>query len=66
MGGLDMKKGELDITGTYYDSLVSMEMRRSFEEALKRGIYKELHHKKMLRDEELCLLLKNSGIGSRG
>ena len=54
-----MKKGELDITGTYYDSLVSMEMRRSFEEALKRGIYKELHHKKMLRDEELCLLLEN-------
>ena len=59
MGGLDMKKGELDITGTYYDSLVSMEMRRSFEEALKRGIYKELHRRKMLSDEQLRMLLES-------
>lgn len=60
MGGLDMKKGETDIIGTYYDdSLVPIEMRRSFEDALKRGIYKELHRRKMLSDEQLRMLLES-------
>lgn len=55
-----MKKGETDIIGTYYDdSLVPIEMRRSFEDALKRGIYKELHRRKMLSDEQLRMLLES-------
>ena len=55
-----MKKGETDITGKYYDdSLVPIEMRRSFEDALKRGIYKELHRRKMLSDEQLRMLLES-------
>lgn len=29
-----------------------------FYGALKRGIYKELHRKKMLSDGQLCILLK--------
>lgn len=55
-----MKKGETDIKGKYYDdSLVPIEMRRSFEDALKRGIYKELHRRKMLSDEQLRMLLES-------
>lgn len=56
-----MKEGNLDKTTTYHDkSLIPMEMRRSFEDAVKRGIYKELHRRKMLSDGQLCILLKTS------
>lgn len=40
------------------DNLMSLDMRYSFHAALKRGIYKELHRRKMLSDGQLCILLK--------
>lgn len=58
--GLVMKKENSDKATTYHDdNLVSIEMRRSFEDALKKGIYKELHQRKMISDGQLCILLKN-------
>lgn len=54
-----MKEGNFDRITTYHDnSLIPVEMRRSFDDVLKRGIYKELHRRKMLSDGQLCILLK--------
>lgn len=54
-----MREGDFDKTTTYHDNrVIPVEMRRSFEDALKRGIYKELHRRKMLSDGQLCILLK--------
>ena len=47
-----MKGRNFDKTTTYH------EMRGSFEDVLKRGIYKELHQRKVLSDGQLCILLK--------
>lgn len=56
-----MKEGNFDKTTIYYDkSLIPMERRYSFEDAVKRGIYKELHRRKMLTDGQLCILLNTS------
>lgn len=56
-----MKEGNFDRTTTYHDNgLISIEMRRSFDDVLKRGIYKELHQRKILSDGQLCILLKTS------
>lgn len=55
-----MKAENPDRTITNSDNLmIPVEMRRSFDKALKRGIYKELHRRKMLSDGQLCILLKN-------
>lgn len=40
------------------ECLIPVEMRHSFYTVLKRGIYKELHRKKVLSDGQLCILLK--------
>ena len=54
-----MKKENSDKTTTCDDnSMIPIEMKHSFYTALKRGIYKELHRKKMLSDGQLCILLK--------
>lgn len=58
-----MKEENPDKTVTYHDnSLVPLEMRHSFEDTVKRGIYKELHRRKMLSDGQLCILLKPSNV----
>lgn len=41
------------------DSQMTLEMEHSFHAVLKRGIYKELHRRKMLSDGQLCILLKS-------
>lgn len=67
MGGLVMKEGNLDRTTTCdADSLIPIEMRRSFYDVLKRGVYKELHRRKMLSDGQLCFLLKPGGGSTDG
>lgn len=50
------------------DNQISMEVIQSFYNVLKRGIYKELHRRKMLSDGQLCILLKRSDMsgGSAG
>ena len=54
-----MKEGDFDKPMTNHDnSTIPMEIRHSFEDAVKRGIYKELHRRKMLSDGQLCILLK--------
>lgn len=54
-----MKEENSDRTTTYNDNdRIPTEVRCSFYDVLKRGIYKELHRKKMLSDGQLCILLK--------
>lgn len=52
-----MKEENSDRTTTYND-VIPIEVRCSFYDVLKRGIYKELHRRKMLSDGQLCILLK--------
>ncbi len=54
-----MKEEDFDRTTTYSDkNQIPAEAWRSFYDVLERGIYKELHRKKMLSDGQLCILLK--------
>ena len=54
-----MKEGNSDRGATYNDNnQIPIEIRSSFYDVLKRGIYKELHRRKMLSDGQLCILLK--------
>ena len=54
-----MKEENSDRGATYNDNnQIPIEVRHSFYNALKRGIYKELHRRKMLSDGQLCILLK--------
>lgn len=54
-----MKEGNLDRKTTYHDnSLLPIDIKRSFDDVVKRGIYMELHRRKMLSDGQLCILLK--------
>ena len=54
-----MKEENSDRTITYDDNgLIPIEKKHSFQDVLKRGIYKELHRRKMLSDGQLCILLK--------
>lgn len=39
--------------------IFSEEIRKSFHQVLKRGIYKELHRRSLLSDEQLDYLLQN-------
>lgn len=59
MGELVLMEKNQDRKAVYdADSQMSLEVRHSFYAALKRGIYKELHQRKMLSDGQLCILLK--------
>ena len=54
-----MKEENSDRGAAYNDSnQIPIEVKCSFYDALKRGIYKELHRRKMLSDGQLCILLK--------
>ncbi len=54
-----MKEEDSDREAKYNDSnQIAIEVRCSFYDVLKRGIYKELHRRKMLSDGQLCILLK--------
>lgn len=54
-----MKEGNSDRRAVYNDNnQIPTEVRCSFYDVLKRGIYKELHQRKMLSDGQLCILLK--------
>lgn len=54
-----MKEEDFDRATTYSDrNQIPAEAWCSFSDVLKRGIYKELHQKKMLSDGQLCILLK--------
>lgn len=56
-----MAEGNSDRTTTYHDNgLIPIQMGRSFDDVLKRGIYKELHQRKILSDGQLCILLETS------
>ncbi len=54
-----MKEEHSDREAAYNDSnQMPIEVRCSFYDVLKSGIYKELHRRKMLSDGQLCILLK--------
>lgn len=54
-----MKEENSDREATYNDSnQIPIQVSCSFYDVLKRGIYKELHRRKMLSDGQLCILLK--------
>lgn len=59
IGGAFMKEENSDREATYIDNnQIPIEVGCSFYDVLKRGIYKELHRRKMLSDGQLCILLK--------
>lgn len=54
-----MEEKNSDRGAAYIDNYqIPIEVRSSFYDVLKRGIYKELHRRKMLSDGQLCILLK--------
>lgn len=54
-----MKAENSDRGAAYIDNnQIPIEITCSFYNALKKGIYKELHRRKMLSDGQLCILLK--------
>lgn len=54
-----MKEPDFERTITYHEnSPIPVTAGSSFDDVLKRGIYKELHRRKMLSDGQLCILLK--------
>lgn len=54
-----MREENSDRGATYNDNhQIPIEVRCSFYDVLKSGIYKELHRRKMLSDGQLCVLLK--------
>ena len=54
-----MKEETSDRGATYNDNnQIPIEVTRTFYDNLKKGIYKELHRRKMLSDGQLCILLK--------
>lgn len=54
-----MREANSDRGAAYDDNnQIPTEVRCSFYDVLKRGVYKELHRRKMLSDGQLCILLK--------
>lgn len=55
-----MKEENSDRTIIIYNdnNQIPIEVKHSFYDVLKRGIYKELHRRKMLSDGQLCILLQ--------
>lgn len=55
-----MKKETFDQAIIFHEnSTISIEMKQSIHRLLKRGVYKELHRRKMLSDEQLDMLLSS-------
>lgn len=55
-----MKEETFDQKITFHESIsISIEIKNSFDNFLKRGVYKELHRRKMLSDEQLDMLLSS-------
>ncbi len=54
-----MREANSDRGAAYDDNnQIPTEVRCSFYDVLQRGVYKELHRRKMLSDGQLCILLK--------
>ena len=63
-----MKKETFNQTITLHKSIsISIEVKNSFDRLLKKGVYKELHRRKMLSDGQLDMLLSSNYMigGSR-
>ncbi|MCI8363812.1 MAG: hypothetical protein HFG34_02525 [Eubacterium sp.] len=53
-----MKKEIFVQAVTFHESItIPIEMKQSIDSLLKRGVYKELHRRKMLSDGQLDMLL---------
>ena len=58
-----MKKETFNQTITLHKSiLISIEVKNSFDRLLKKGVYKELHRRKMLSDGQLDMLLSSNDM----
>ncbi len=58
-----MKKETFDQTITFHGSItIPIEMKESINLLLKRGVYKELHRRKMLSDGQLDMLLSSNDV----
>lgn len=57
-GWFIMNKETFDQAITFHESVtIPIEMKDSIDRLLKRGVYKELHRRKMLSDGQLDMLL---------
>lgn len=57
-GRFAMKKEAFDQAITFYENItIPIEIKQSVNSLLKRGVYKELHRRKMLSDGQLDMLL---------
>ncbi len=55
-----MKEETFDQTITFHEGItIPIEMKDSINNLLKRGVYKELHRRKMLSDGQLDMLLSS-------
>lgn len=55
-----MEKETFDRAITFHESItIPIKMKYSINNLLKRGVYKELHHRKMLSDGQLDMLLSS-------
>ncbi len=53
-----MKKETFDHVITFHESItIPIEIKHSINSLLKKGVYKELHRRKMLSDGQLDMLL---------
>ncbi len=58
-----MKKETFNQTITLHESIsISIEVKNSFDRLLKKGVYKELHRRKMLSDGQLDMLLYSNDM----
>lgn len=58
VGWFIMKKEIFDQAVTFHERItIPIEMKQSIDSLLKRGVYKELHRRKMLSDGQLDMLL---------
>lgn len=58
-----MKEETFDQKITFHESIsISIEIKNSFDNFLKRGVYKELHRRKMLSDGQLDMLLTSNDV----
>lgn len=62
-----MRKETLDQAITFYENItIPIEIKQSINSLLKRGVYKELHRRKMLSDGQLDMLLSSNDMFGGG
>lgn len=62
-----MRKETFGQAITFYENItIPIEIKQSINSLLKRGVYKELHRRKMLSDGQLDMLLSSNNMFGGG